>query len=158
MTAQPYFFFFIKGLAPANTDKEVKYRDQTYYIDIHISPVWVQSSQWGSNPEESGGGSELLPAVWVCTGPQCLHYCYLEKPETTEHVVSLPDFYIQSLTFPWLLQQSDSKPFVVISSSSSLHRNQRPFVGIFWYSKSKEIYSLFKFCSFSLLTWSEICR
>lgn len=70
--------------------------EQTYYIDIHISPVLVQSSQWGSSPEESGGGSELSPAVQACTGPQCQHYCYREKPEATEQHVSFPHFYIQT--------------------------------------------------------------
>lgn len=35
----------------------------TYYIDIHTSPVWVQSSQWGSSQGESGEGSEISQGV-----------------------------------------------------------------------------------------------
>lgn len=65
---------------------------QTYYIDIHTSQVWVQSSQWGSRRGESSEDSERSQGVLVYTGPQCRHYCCLEKPKMIEKHVSLPHF------------------------------------------------------------------
>lgn len=64
----------------------------TYYIDIHTSQVWVQSSQWGSRWGESSEDSERSQGVLVYTGPQCQHYCCLEKPKIIEKHGSLPHF------------------------------------------------------------------